>query len=340
MSVTPRIGVAFDGFIETGQALDLARMAGAAGADSLWMAEHMGYREAAVSSMGFLMTTDKARVVPTAMSPYLWHPTPTAMSLATLAEAGGGRTAVAVATGNPMFLKESGQDIVKPIAAVREFIECLRALWSGEAVTYDGQFFTLAGARMAFTPPRDIPVYIAAMGDQMLRLAGRIGDGVALSAGLSADNIKQALETAAQGADKAGRNITDLRRAAYIYFGPSGDGKSSFEILRGKLAFLMRNKFIAESAQRSGIDIDPPRIIDAVARRDLDEATRLVPDEAVEAFTITGTAKQCADRLLEYVSAGVDEPVLSIVGGNEGIELALGIIADLSSGPPTKPGGA
>ncbi len=334
----PHVGLAFDGFIETSEALELARAAARAGADSLWMAEHMGYREAAVTSMGFLMTTENVRVVPTAISPYLWHPTPTAMSLATLAEAGGGRTAVAVATGNPMFLKESGHDIVKPIAAVREFVECLRALWTGEPVHFEGQFFTLNGARMAFEAPEEIPVYIAAMGDQMLRLAGRIGDGVALSAGLSADNIKQALAIAAHGAARADRAITDLRRAAYIYFGPSRDGRSSFETLRGKLAFLMRNKFIAESAQRSGIDIDPPRIAAAVARRDLEEAARLVPDEAVEALTITGTPGQCADRLMEYVNAGVDEPVLSIVGGNEGIELALGIIAELSGVPPAKTG--
>ena len=100
----------------------------------------------------------------------------------------------------------------------------------------------------------------------------------------------------------------------------------------------MRNKFIAENAQRSGIDIDPPRIAAAVARRNLEEAARLVPDEAVEAFTITGTPGQCADRLMEYVNAGVDEPVLSIVGGNEGIELALGIIAELSGVPPAKTG--
>lgn len=334
-----KVGLALDGFIDTHDALALARAAADAGTDSLWMAEHLGYREAAVTSMGFLMATEGPHVVPTAVSPYLWHPTPTAMSLATLAEAGRGRTAVAVATGNPMFLKESGHDIVKPIAAVREFVECLRALWSGDAVQYDGQFFQLEGARMAFKPPAAIPVYIAAMGNQMLKLAGRIGDGVALSAGLSVDNIQQALDVTAEGAQSAGRNVTDLKRAAYIYFGPSNQGSASFEILRGKLAFLMRNKFIAESARTSGIEIEPQKIIDAVARRDLDEAARLVPDEAVEALTIVGSPQHCKDRLMEYINAGIDEPVLSIVGGKEGTELALGIIAELSGVAPAKPGG-
>ena len=336
MSELARIGLAFDGFISTAETLELAKRAVDAGVRSLWMAEHMGYREAAVTSMGFLMTTKDAQVVPTAVSPYLWHPTPTAMSLATLAEAGAGRTAIAVGTGNPMFLRESGHEIVKPIAAVREFVECLRLLWSGQPAHYDGQFFNLNGARMAFGAPADIPVYIAAMGDQMLTLAGKIGDGVAFSAGLSVDNIKQAMAVTAKGALQAGRDVAKLRRAAYIYFGPSRAGNEAFELLRGKLAFLMRNKFIAQNALDSGFDIDLPRIIEAVARRDLETAKSLVPDEAVEAFTITGSPQQCGDRLSDYINAGIDEPVLSIVGGNEEKQLALDIIAEMASRAPAR----
>ena len=41
-----RMGVAFDGFVTTGEAIALAQRAVAAGAQSLWVAEHLGYREA------------------------------------------------------------------------------------------------------------------------------------------------------------------------------------------------------------------------------------------------------------------------------------------------------
>jgi 5,10-methylenetetrahydromethanopterin reductase len=41
---TVRIGVSFDGFVTTGEALSLAQSAVAAGAKSLWVAEHLGYR--------------------------------------------------------------------------------------------------------------------------------------------------------------------------------------------------------------------------------------------------------------------------------------------------------
>src|SRR5215831_12823667 len=140
------VGVSFDGFISTKDAIALAERAVEAGAGSLWMAEHLGYREAIATCMAFAIKAPGAILVPTAVSPYLWHPTPTAMAMATLDEVAPGRVAIAVGTGNPLFLQESGRAVEKPVRATREFTEALRKLWAGEAVHMDGEFVKLAGA--------------------------------------------------------------------------------------------------------------------------------------------------------------------------------------------------
>lgn len=321
-------GVAFDGFIPTGEAIDVARRAVDAGARSLWMAEHLGYREAALTCMAFALSTERAMLVPTAVSPYLWHPTPTAMAMATLAEAAPGRAALAVGVGNPLFLQESGKELAKPVRAVREFVDCLRGLWSGEAVHYNGEMFRLAGARMGFRPSSSIPIYIAAMGPEMLRLAGRLADGVVLSAGLSAGFVKHSLSLTAEAARKAGRDPGSLRKAGYLHFAVSEIGTDAINVLRGKLAFLLRNKFLAENIAFSGIPIDQEAIIAAVARRDMAEATRLVPDEAVEAFAVGGTPRHCLDRLEAFIEAGLEEPVLSVLGQPEDRALALRLMRE------------
>src|ERR1700749_4216635 len=144
-----RIGVSFDGFTTTGEAIALAKASVEAGAQSLWVAEHLGYREALAACPASAPTAPGPTLVPTAVSPYLWHPTPTAMAMATLDEVAPGRAAIAIGTGNPLFLQESGRAVEKPVRATREFTEALRKLWTGEAVHVDGEFVKLAGARLA-----------------------------------------------------------------------------------------------------------------------------------------------------------------------------------------------
>lgn len=326
--MTASVGISFDGFAPFAEARVLARRAVAAGARSLWMAEHLGYRQSMVSCMAYALDSGGATVVPTAISPYMWHPMPVAMAMATIDEAAPGRAAIALGTGNPMFLAENGLEIEKPVRVMREFVDALRALWSGEAVQYQGETLQLAGARMMFRPAGAIPIYIAAMGEQMLKLAGRIGDGVVLSAGLSADYAARSFALVADGAKAAGRDPASVRRAAYIYTVVSHDRRGAYDTLRGKLAFLLRNRFLAENVRASGIAIDQDAVMTAVAKRDLAAATRLVPDEAVEAFAMGGALADCRRRLQDYIAAGVDEPVLVVLGSEEERTMALDLMRE------------
>ena len=329
-SMPVRIGVSFDGFIPTGQAIALAQHAVAAGARSLWMAEHLGYREAIATCMAFAVKAPGAMLVPTAVSPYLWHPMPTAMAMATLDELAPGCAAIAVGTGNPLFLAESGRAVSKPVRAVREFTQALRQLWSGEAVHLSGEFVSLAGARMAFKPSAPIPIYIAAIGPDMLRLAGRIGDGVVLSAGLSADAVRQSLATTTEGAKREGRDVGSFRRAGYVFCGASRSAKVAIEAVRQPLAFVMRNKFLAAHIKASAIPVDQEAVIAAIARRDIAAATSLVPDEAVEAFAIAGTPQHCSRRLRDFIDAGMNEPVLNLLGSADDCLLALEVLREFA----------
>jgi 5,10-methylenetetrahydromethanopterin reductase len=291
----------------------------------LWMAEHLGYREAITNCAAFALQAPGPMLVPTAVSPYLWHATPTAMALATLDELAPGKVAVALGVGNPLFLQESGQKLEKPIRAMREFIEAMRKLWSTEPAHMDGEFVRLAGARMAFKA-NPIPIYIAAIGPDMLKLTGRIADGVVLSAALSTQSVKASLALCAEGAAKQGRNISGFRRAGYIFFGTSRNAREAIDAARLKVAFVMRNKFLAQNIKDSGIPIDQEAVVAAVARRDLATAASLVPDDAVEAFSIAGSPEHCLRRLRDFVEAGLDEPVLSLVGTPENCAFAIDVM--------------
>ncbi len=330
--MTNRIGIRFDGFEDVGETIRVSRLAEDAGASGLWMTEHIGYRESMVSCMAFAMETERAMVVPAAVTPYLFHPTPTAMALATMAEAFPGRVGVSVAIGNTLDLKESGKVPDDPVQAVDDFVADLRSLWTMEPVTREGgEAYGLNGARMAFPCPEPVPVFVMALGSDVAEKAGRIADGVLMSAGFSVPFVRHCVGLASKAAADEGRDPADLRTAAFIHFAVSEDGKAAREAVRKKLAFLFRNRLMAENIASSGIPIDQDAIVEAVAARDLDKAATFVPDEAIDAFGVAGTVEECARSLEAYVETGLQEPVIQVSGSEEEKALALKVIREFTS---------
>jgi 5,10-methylenetetrahydromethanopterin reductase len=324
-----RLGIYFDGFSSANEILETCQRAEDVGIDSLWFAQHMGYREATVLAGAAAAMTKKATLVPTAITPYLWPALPVAMSMATLDEIAPGRTKIAVSVGNVLNLGESGVEAVKPVRVIREYVAALRGLFAGEAVQQDGEVQKLRGAHMEFGKDIDVPIYVASTGPQVLKLAGQIADGILLSAGMTLANCRRCLDIVDDGACAESRDPNAVRKAGFINFNVSQDGQAAKTALLRKLAYLFRSKGHAENIRSSGLDIDHAAIIAALGRRDLDAATRLLPIEAADVFGVAGTPNECRDRLEAYLSIGLHEPIIEVSGNPEERQLALKVIRDL-----------
>ena len=321
------IGIWFDGFCPSAEMLDVSRKAEDAGAKSIWFAQHMGYRDALVWASACAGATRSATLIPVAISPYLWPPLPVAMAMATLAELAPGRVGLCVSVGNLLNLAESGWD--KPatvIRTMREYIEALRALRERKPVWQDGTVHKLRGAKMEMGSGGDYPLYLASTGPQMLALAGRIGDGILTSAGLTLQSLRRCIADAKAGADAAGRDFASVRKASFINLNVSRDGTAAKRAALRKLAYLFRSRGHAENIKSSGLKIDHGKIIEAMARHDLDAATALLPIEAATAFAVAGTPEECSERLAAYLSVGLDEPIIEISGTPEERDLALAVL--------------
>ena len=328
-----RLGMRFDGFDSVGETVEIATQAENAGADTIWMAEHLGYREAAVSCMAFLQRTKRAMVCPTAIMPYLWHPMPTAMQFATMAELAPGRVGICISVGNLLNLRESGiAKPEKPVRVIREFVEALRALWAGETVEQEGLIWQLRGARLAFKPPKEIPIFVASTGPQVLNLAGCIADGVLFSGGLSIPFTKRCAELADEGVAQAGRKTEDVRKAGFVYFACSEDSQTAIDLNKRKLAFLFRSSAQADNINSIDVPIDHEAIMELVERRELDKAAQLIPTEAVQQFSVAGNPDECRAGIQAYIDAGVDEPVIEVSGDEENKRLALEVIREFTGG--------
>jgi F420-dependent oxidoreductase-like protein len=143
-------------------------------------------------------------VVPT----YPRHPMVMAMQALTVQAATGGRLVLGIGLSHQVVIEGAyGISFSKPVRHMREYLEILMPLLHDGRVDFAGEELTartFAPMRPAgATPP---PVLVAALGPQMLDLAGRLADGTALwmvGPRTIADHIVPAITKAA---DAAGRS--------------------------------------------------------------------------------------------------------------------------------------
>jgi G6PDH family F420-dependent oxidoreductase len=65
---------------------------------------------------------------------------------------------------------------------LKESVDIIRSLWSGELVDIRGEFHTVQDARLYSLPDEPPPIYVAASGPEAAELAAEIGDGLICSA--------------------------------------------------------------------------------------------------------------------------------------------------------------
>jgi len=324
-----RLGLCFDGFYSINEMLELARLADGVGMESIWMSDHLCFRDSLTSAMVFLTATKKIKVVPGPLSPYSRPPMLSAMALATMEELAPGRVWAVVGTGNSAALAELGITVTRPLKTMREYMAILRSLLGGETVQFHGEIFNIDGAKMGFRPASPMRIYMTAVKLRMLRLSGEIGDGVLLSAGCAPGYIAQCAGEIKQGAERGGKTLGERDIAGFITTSVSEKAKEAIEASKTFLAYIFRNKHHAENIRMGGGKVDQEGLAAAIGRRDWEGAKKFISDEVVFAHSVSGTPPECRKRLEEFVAGGLDLPILLPVGTEEArkrvVELARGL---------------
>jgi alkanesulfonate monooxygenase SsuD/methylene tetrahydromethanopterin reductase-like flavin-dependent oxidoreductase (luciferase family) len=99
--------------------------------------------------------------------------------------------------------------------AFEEALTILRGLWShvGRGYTYEGKFYEVRGAQFGPAPAHDIRIWVGASGSKMLRLTGRMADGVLVSSPYEPlPRLLEINQLIDQGAQEAGRDPSAIRR--------------------------------------------------------------------------------------------------------------------------------
>jgi 5,10-methylenetetrahydromethanopterin reductase len=140
-------------------------------------------------------------VVPT----YPRHPAALAQQARTVAAAVDGRLVLGIGLSHRIVIEDMyGYDFGKPVLHMREYLAVLLPLLNQEPASFTG---TTVRANIGLTTPNTgrVPVVLAALGAQMLRLAGAQADGTVLwmtGPATVRDHIVPAINAAAEGAGR------------------------------------------------------------------------------------------------------------------------------------------
>lgn len=141
-------------------------------------------------------------VVPT----YLFHPTALAQLALTTQAASNGRLLLGIGLSHRVTIEGMlGLDWSRPIHHLREYLAVLRPAIAGEAVDWSGESYRVANYRLVLGDAPPPPLLVAALGPQMLRLAGRHADGTIIWMGGPTYLASHCVPVIGEAASAAGR---------------------------------------------------------------------------------------------------------------------------------------
>jgi 5,10-methylenetetrahydromethanopterin reductase len=265
----------------------LAQAAEAAGFDQFWVSNDLFLRSVWVVLSSVAVATTRIQIGTCIVNPYTMHPAEIAMAAATLQELSGGRFLLGISSGADDFLSWVGIRAERPVSKVRETVEALRRLWSGQAVWTDQAYLRI--------PARQTPIYIGAMSPRMLRLIGEVADG-----GLP---LLFPPEHFAEVLTHVGVASRPLDIAACIWVSVSADAVAAERVLRQKIAYYGHALSPTIMARLGVTPADFEPIQAALRQGDAETAAALVTP-AMLRVGVVGDADALLPRLDNLVALG------------------------------------
>jgi 5,10-methylenetetrahydromethanopterin reductase len=337
MSVPFRIGVLQLSMEPLNETVEMAQACDAAGFDTFWLAEaypwwrkHSMEARSSTSITAILAReTKKITIGWGIISPYTRHPVQIAMEARVLQDAAGEGRFLLGLGASKIFMKEIGEGEkgkeVGPATVMKESIDIIKAMLSGEEVKYEGKAFSANAPALkkdAHVGRWRVPIYVGATGPVLQRLAGAQSDGLLTASITTPAFVKVSREKMIEGAQKAGKDPSSLDLGSVIVGSIGEDPKTAREGAREMAAMYLANKVqnikgsadtLLECARLSFEEIRP--IAEAMEQGGRKAAARAVSDSVLDKVCpIAGTPKQCIERLEEYRAAGCTHIMLELWG--------------------------
>ncbi|ORM02517.1 glucose-6-phosphate dehydrogenase (coenzyme-F420) [Prescottella equi] len=253
--------------------------------------------------------TQRLQIGTSVMTPtFRYNPAVVAQAFATMGCLYPGRVMLGVGTGEALNeiatgFKGEWPEFKERFARLRESVQLMRDLWTGDRVDFEGEYYSTKGASIYDVPEGGIPVYIAAGGPVVARYAGRAGEGFICTSGKGMDLYTEKLIPAVkEGAEKAARNFADIDRMIEIKISYDTDPAAALENTR----FWAPLSLTAEQKH----SIDDPIEMEAAA-------DALPIEQVAKRWIVSSDPDEAVEMIKPYLDAGLNHLVFHAPGHDQ-----------------------
>ncbi len=290
------------------------------GYDAIWLAETSGPDSAALA--GAIAQATSRVTIGTAIVPvYNRTPALLAMTAATLAGLSGDRFILGLGTSSHAIMNDwNGVELKRPLAQVRESVAVIRQALSGKKTDFEGEVLRSRGLRLGSVPARPVAIYLAALRERMLALAGEIGDGLIVNL-FPVTALPRMLTAYRAGAARAGRDAGSDEVVCRFQVAVTDDVPAARNLVRMAFAAYLAQPVYNAYLEWCGFESEARAVATAFAKGDRAASAAALTDDLIDRIAILGSAQSCREQIAEFVAGGVTTSVISpLVTDAAGVE--------------------
>jgi Coenzyme F420-dependent N5,N10-methylene tetrahydromethanopterin reductase and related flavin-dependent oxidoreductases len=284
--------------------------------ECVWIAEDYYLRDAISIISCIALSTKEIAISSGVINPFTRHPVLIAQTIATLNDIALGRIRLALGTGVKPLIEGMGIQFKKPLKHIAEAVKIIRSLLEGKRVDFEGEAFKIKGVKLGENPyfvsesnflkVYATPIYIAAIGPKMLRLAASISDGILLTAGLAPENVERMVKDIKNVVNESGRDFSKFLIGNYIL---THLGEPS-NMLKTFIAFHVAYSDLKNLFEVGITEEYSKTVRETLEKKGIKETIPLIKNNIVEFFAACGTIEEIQSRIEEYRKAGVSHPII------------------------------
>jgi probable F420-dependent oxidoreductase len=194
-----------------------------------------------------------------------------------------------------------------PVPKLKEYALAMRTVWAanrGDDVKFEGRFYkitrpTFGGLRQP--PPRDVPIYFAAVNRLMCRACGEVADGLLGHPLASPKYLSEVVRPAiADGAERADRKPDECNLTASPMISISDDVDMARQEVKRQIAFYATTRTYTPILELHGKAGIVPELRAAFEAKDKDKMAALIDDELCDAIAAAGPADEVRDKVKQW----------------------------------------